>query len=77
MAAATTASDRSAENSTLGVVAMYSTLPIIKTSPPGRESLEATPSGRAGGEGATVTPAAVDVAERAMAPSLLPGTPLE
>ena len=64
MAAATTASARSAENSTLGVVAMYWTLPIIKALSPGRDSWEATSSGRAGGR---VALAAVDIAERAMA----------
>ena len=64
MAAATTASARSAENSTLGVVAMYCTLPDMKGSSAGRVSWEATPSGRAG-EGVAL--AAVDVAERAMA----------
>ena len=64
MAAALVASARFAENSTLDVVAMYWTLPIIKSSFPGRDSWEATPSGRAGGG---VALAAVDIAERAMA----------
>ena len=64
VAAAITASARCAENSTLGVVAMYWTLPDMKTSSPGRVSLEATPNGRAG-EGVAL--AGVDVAERATA----------
>ena len=67
MAVATTAFDRSADNSTLGVDAIYSMLPKKKASSPGRDVWEATPSGRAGGERAVVAPAAVDVAERAMA----------
>ena len=64
VAAATTASARSAEDPTLGVVAMYWTLPIMKASSPGRDFWEATPSGRAGGG---VALAAVDIAERATA----------
>ena len=64
MADATTASARSAENSTLGVVAMYWTLPEMKASSPSRVSWEAIPSGRAG-EGVAL--AAVDVPESAMA----------
>ena len=62
--APTAACTNSVKNSTLGVDAINSRLPSIKASSPGRDSWEATPSGRAGGEGGAVAPAAVDAADR-------------
>ena len=64
VAAATTATARSAENSTLAVVAMYWTLSVMTISSPGRYSCEATPAGT---PEAGVALAAVDIAERATA----------
>ena len=65
MAGVTTACANSVENSILGVDALNSTLPSIKAASPGRDSWEARPSRRAGGEEGAVDPAAVDATERA------------
>ena len=51
------------DNSTLGADAMNATLPLKKTSSPGRGRLEATPCGRGEGKRAAVAPAAADATD--------------
>ena len=66
-AASTTAVANAEEKSTLGADAMHATLPLKKTSFPGRGRWDATPCRRVEGPRAAVAPAAADATDWARA----------